>query len=194
MGMSEDELLKKYNALYLEMIMRYREKIEEGEKLHLAELPKLVTPGDESVVAAVNKIKGEFPSYTYEKDFAEAAGKARALVNDTIIRVSPPIQFWLKPSEVLSIGAGDVFDQAVLLCSMLISLGNPSAKVIASANGEVKNYAVYYEHNGKTVAMEMGKNISELKDKNELLAKMEIYMGSESTGYEFNDKMYNNLA
>lgn len=192
--MSEDELLKKYNALYLEMIMRYRDRIEEGEKLHLAELPKLITPSDEAVIAAVNKIKETFPAYTAEKDFADAAKKSYDFVRDTIAKVSPPVQFWLKPSEVISIGAGDVFDQAVLLCSMLIGLGNLSTKVIASVKNEEKDYAVYYELDGKIVELELGKGISELKDRNELLAKMGMYMGSEATGYEFNDKMYSNLA
>ncbi|MDE1855192.1 MAG: hypothetical protein KGH57_02650 [Candidatus Micrarchaeota archaeon] len=192
--MSDDELTKKYNALYLEMIMRYREKIEEGEKLHLAELPKLVTPGDESVMAAANKIREAFPSYTAEKDFPDAARKSYDFVSESIVRISPPLQFWLKPSEVISIGAGDVFDQAVLLCSMLISLGNLSAKVIASVKNDEKNFAVYYELNGKLIVMEFGKGVRELKDRNELLANMGIYMGSEATGYEFNDKMYSNLA
>ncbi len=192
--MGEDELLKKYNALYLEMIMRYKEKMEEGERLYVAELPKLVTPDDEAVVAAVNKIRGTFPSYGFDENFTEAAKKAFDFVNGSIMQISPPIQFWLKPSQVLNIGAGDVFDQMVLLCSMLVGLGNPSAKVIVSAKNDVKSYAVYCEFQGKIFVMERGKGISELKDKNELLAKMGIYMGSESTAYEFNDKMYNNLA
>jgi hypothetical protein len=192
--MSEDELLKKYNALYLDIIMRYKERIEEGEKLHLSELPKLVTPNDESVVAAANKIKEGFQSYSAEKDFQDAARKSFEFVKGSVTQVSLPVQFWLKPSEVLSIGAGDIFDQAVLLCSMLICLGNPSAKVISSVKNGEESIAVYYELNGKIVLLEISNGISELKDKNELLAKMGIYMGSEATGYEFNDKMYSNIG
>ena len=191
--MDEDELLKKYNALYLEIIMRYKGKIEEGEQLHLPELTKLVTPSDEAVVAAVNKIREGFPSYDSEKDFSDAARKSFEFIKGSIVQVSPPVQFWLKPSEVLGIGAGDVFDRAALLCSMLVCLGNPSAKVIASAKNDEKTFAVYYESGGKLVVIEMADGISELKDKNELLAKIGIYMGSETTGYEFNDKMYSNL-
>lgn len=192
--MSEDGLLKKYNALYLEMIMRYKEKIEEGERLHVAELPKLVTPADETVVSTVNKIKSTFPSYNFEADFPDAAKKTYEFVTESVVRVSPPAEFWLRPSEVISIGAGDVFDQNVLMCSMLIGLGNMSTKVIVSVKNEEKAYAVYYEWNGKLAVLELGKGISELKDKNELLAKMGIYMGSEATGYEFNDKMYSDLT
>ncbi len=193
--MSEDELLKKYNALYLEMIMRYREKIEEGERLYMAELPKLVTPSDETVVAAANKIKGEFLSYNFDTDFPEAMRKAYAFVSSSISQVSPPIEFWLRPNQVLGIGAGDVFDQAVLLCSILIGLGNLSAKVVVSVKNETeKDYAVYCEFGGKILAVEIGKGMSELKDKNELLAKIGVFMGSETTVYEFNDKMYDSLA
>ncbi len=191
--MSDDELTKKYNSLYLEMLMRYREKIEEGEKLYIAELPKLVTPSDDAVVAAVNKIKSAFPSYSSDENFKEAAAKALSFINDSIVQVSAPIQFWLRPNQVLSIGAGDVFDQMVLLCSMLIGLGNMSSKVIATMKNEGKAYAVYCEFQGKVLVLERGRGISELKDKNELLAKMGIYMGSDSTGYEFNDKMYADL-
>ncbi len=193
--MSDDELLKKYNALYLEIIMRYREKIEEGERLYMAELPKLVTPDDESVRAAVNKIKGEFLSYNLEENFSEAMQKAYDFVSGSVSQVSPPIQFWLRPGQVLNIGAGDIFDQAVLLCSMLIGLGNLSSKVIVAVKGEdEKNYAVYCEYKGKLLEAELGKGLSELKDKQEMLAKIGVFMGSETTAYEFNDKMYNSIA
>ncbi|HVA82729.1 MAG TPA: hypothetical protein VNF06_01025, partial [Candidatus Aquilonibacter sp.] len=71
--MEEDALLKKYNQIYLEVILRYKEHIEQNENLNVAELPKLITPTDENVVTAVNKIKSTFDNYSYSSNFLSAA-------------------------------------------------------------------------------------------------------------------------
>ena len=54
--MEEVEVLKKYNDLYLEIIMQNKEKIEDGQNLYVAELPSLVTPNDDNVVAKSKSI------------------------------------------------------------------------------------------------------------------------------------------
>lgn len=191
--MTEEELLKKYNALYLEIVMRYKDEIERGETLYVAELPKLITPQDETVLGVTNKIKSAFPSYSFEENFEEAACQAHKYVKESILTIEPPIQFWLKPSEVVSIGAGDVFDKMVLLCTILIGLGNISAKIITLVKDDKKNHMIYAEFREKRLAIDAENGISEVKSKEELLAKMGLQKDSEMTAYEFNDKMYNNL-
>lgn len=192
--MKEEELVKKYNALYLEMIMRYKDDIEQGETLYVAELPRLVTPQDEAVVSAVNKIKSAFPAYNYDQNFYDAALKAHKYVSEAIVTVSPPIQFWLKPSQVLNLGVGDIFDKAVLLCSMLIGLGNFSTKLISAIRENTKKHIVYCEYKEKLLTMDLENGVGEVQDKVALLEQMKIEKDSEMTAYEFNDKMYNNLV
>ncbi len=191
--MDEEDLLKKYNALYLEVIMRYKDAIEQGEQLHVAELPKLITPEDEKVVSLANSIRGTFTAYTVDENFGEAAKKAYEYVKGSIKTVSPPIQFWLKPNEVINLGAGDIFDKTVLLCSVLISLGGVSAKIVTAIKDGNKKHKVYCDFRGKILAIDLDEGIRTFESKEKLLKAMGIEEDSEIDAYEFNDKMYSDL-
>ncbi len=192
--MPEDKLLEKYNSLYLEVIMRYKEYIEERETLHVAELPTLVVPNDEAVVSSVKNIKAMFSSYGYDADFPEAAREAEWYIRERITTTSLPIQFWLRPSQTITLEAGDVFDKAVLLCSLLIGLGNVSSKIVAVMDGSSRKIAVYCEFNDRIMFFDMDGKAAEFGTKDEMLSSMGIGKGEDVTAYEFNDKMYNNLA
>jgi len=191
---SGDELLKKYNDLYIEILMRYKDYIEEKERLYVADLPKLVIPGDENVVSVAKKIQASFPSYVYEQNFLDAAKLAVRYVELEIAEVKMPIQVWMTPGETIRIGAGDVFDKAVLLCSLLIALGNFSAKVISVATEGEGKFVVYFELNGKVFFTDLQKGFEEAASKDELLSRVGIGKDTEVTAYEFNDKMYNDIA
>ncbi len=184
------EILKKYNSLYLEIIMKYREYIEEQENLYVAELPKLVTPEDGSVKAIAGSIASKFQEYDYEENFPDAAQLAYEYVRDSIAGVTLPIQFWLRPSQTISYGAGDIFDKSVLLCSLLIALGNPSTKVIIAVSDSRRSFAVYSEFGGKIIAIDMEKGINRYDTKEILLKSLGIREEGEATAYEFNDRMY----
>src|SRR5690348_15562975 len=114
-SMEEDSLLKKYNQIYLEVILRYKEHIEQNENLNVAELPKLITPTDENVITSANKIKSTFDNYSYNSNFLAAAKLAYEFVTNHISQVSLPIEFWLYPADTIKCEAGDVFDKATLL-------------------------------------------------------------------------------
>jgi len=60
--------------------MRYKDYIEENENLYVAELPKLITPDNESVVGLANKIKSQFPIYSYNENFPDAVRSAYSYV------------------------------------------------------------------------------------------------------------------
>lgn len=192
--MKEDELLKKYNRLYLEIIMRYKDTIEKGEKLYVAELPKLITPEDEAVVSLVKSITSAFPSYSSEADFYDAVRQAHKYVKDSITTVTPPMEFWLKPAQAVEIEAGDIFDKAVLLCSMMIAMGNVTTKIMAVVSEDKKRFTVYCEFKGKILSVDVENDISEFQNREELMANMGVRANADITAYEFNDKMYNDLA
>jgi hypothetical protein len=191
--MEDEKLTEKYNALYLEIIMRYKDAIELGETLYVAELPKLVTPADENVVAAVSKILSTFHIYIYDENFLEAVQQAHKFVKDEIVTVSPPIQFWLRPGQVLMMQAGDTFDKAVLLCSMMIALGNMSSKIVTTVNDSGKRHVVCCEYKGEQIAVDLEDGVSKSASREELLQTLGIKEGKLSAAYEFNDKMYNDL-
>ena len=188
------ETLKRYNQLYLEIIMRYKEYIEENENLYVAELPKLITPDNESVVGLANKIKSQFPIYNYNENFPDAVRIAYSYVKDNILLVNLPIQFWLKPEEVIRCGAGDIFDKATLLCSLIIALGNVSTKLIIKVEDSEREFVVYSDFNNSIIAVDLERGVKEYKSREELLKAMGVYGENEEMNvYEFNDKMYNSI-
>ena len=192
--MSDEELTNKYNSAYLEIIMRYRDYIEEKETLYVAELPKLITPNDEAVLSAVKNITNMFMSYRPEEDFYAAAKEAHSYVKNKIRTISLPVQFWPRPSQTIGLEAGDVFDKAVLLCSMMIAMGNISTRVITAVKDSEQKFAVYCECKDKLLFFEVEKEMCEFQNREEMLEKLGVGKDAEMTAYEFNDKMYNNLA
>lgn len=192
--MEETASLKAYNSIYLEIIMRYRDYIEEKEGLYLADLPKLVTPGDEGVILLAGQIKGNFPAYSYDENFADAAAAAYDYVRDSIMQVSIPIQFWLRPEQTLRYGAGDLFDKALLLCSVLVALGGVSSRVVVAVKGSERHFMVYSEYGGRIVSFDIEKGQLGYGSFDGLLKSLSLDGDDDSTAYEFNDKMYRNLV
>ncbi len=192
--LGEEELTKKYNALYLEIIMRYKDVIETGETIYVAELPKLVTPEDETVLSVAGKMTSGFHIYNYEENFLEAARNAHNYVQNEIATISPPVQFWLRPSQVVNLQAGDIFDKVVLLCSVLIALGNPSATILTAVREEDKRHVVLCEYKGELLVIDLEDGITTVKSKEEALAMIGIKTVEGMTAYEFNNRMYNDLV
>ena len=176
------------SQLYLAVIQRYKSYIEDQESISVAELPTLVTPNNEKVAAKAKEIMDDFDNYTYESGFYDASVEALAFVRDRIADATLPLQFWLLPADTLTFGMGDVVDKCVLLCSLLIKLGNPSAKVLMSIRDSTRSVFVYYEYNSKLYLLDIRDGIKELADRDAMLKELGI--DDNSTAYEFNDKMY----
>ncbi|MGI0141882.1 MAG: hypothetical protein ACREBF_04530 [Candidatus Micrarchaeales archaeon] len=193
MDTSQEALLKKYNQLYLAMILRYKDYIEEQENLNVAELPKLITPQDDDVLNVANRIKNTFDPYSYHDNYVAAAKRAYDYVKSEIASVSLPIEFWLRPSDTIKSGAGDIFDQATLLCSILIALGNIGAKVITVVKPTERRFVVYSEFNGNIIAFDLEKGYGGFDNQERLFDSLAL-KGDDITAYEFNEKMYNDLV
>ncbi len=184
------DTIRKYNNIYLSIIMRYKEYIEECESLYIADLPKLITPSDPAVLAVSKGITDSFPSYSYERDFLEVARLSYLYLRDRITTLSIPVQFWQKPSETLENGAGDQFDKAVLLCSVLISVGAVSSKIIITITEGKRNFIIYSEYRGEIITVDPERGLGKAFDRNDLISMLNIKGDSETSAYEFNDRMY----
>ncbi|MGC8652225.1 MAG: hypothetical protein ACP5UH_03170 [Candidatus Micrarchaeia archaeon] len=182
--------LEELNKLYLAIILRYKNLIEENEELSVAELPTLVTPNDERVTAKAEELKAGFLNYTYEKDFYGAAKKAFEFVRNDIEEIVPPVRFWLMPSETLDFHVGDVMDKSILLCSLLLQLGNPSTKVLVEMDNEMSAF-VYFEFKGVYYALDVKSGIREFPSKEALYGS--LLKSDDSTAYEFNNQHYNDI-
>ena len=195
--MDEIGLLKAYNGIYLEIITRYKEYIEGKEGLYLTDLPRLVTPADEPVVLLAKELEGNFPIYNYEDNFEDAMKLAYAYIRDKIAPISLPIQFWLKPAQAIRYEAGDIFDKAVLLCSLLIAMGNVSSRVMVIVKNSDRHFIVYSEFKDRIIGIDMESGLNEYKNMGELLEKNGVNKNAENdeetTAYEFNDKFYRDI-
>lgn len=193
--MDDAELAKIYNSIYLEIIMRYRDQIEEQEGMHVAELPKLVTPENENVQLIASNIKDKFLTYDYDKHFLEAAKHAHQYVKDTIVTIDLPIQFWQRPADTIKYKAGELFDKTTLLCSILLALGSGSAKAIIAIKESERSFSTYFEFEGGVYSIDLDTGMTRHRDVNDMLVRLGI--GSENeevSAYEFNDKSYKDIA
>jgi hypothetical protein len=179
---------ERLSRLYLAVIERYRDYIEQHEHLSVAELPKLITPHSDLVKAKAEEIKLGFGVYSYNSSFLEASLKAFDFVNESVEEAVMPIEFWLTPDETMEFGIGDMLDRNTVLCSLLIALGNPSAKVMVYIRGATRKVSTYHEFGGRIYTMEFGKEVKEFAGRADLIASMAI--DDETTAYEFDDKMY----
>jgi hypothetical protein len=189
--LKELERLRKLNAIYLRIINRYNSYIGEDESISVAELPRLITPKDPQVLKKAKEIIESFEAYEYDRDFYAASIKAYEFVKSEIEPIVLPVEFWLEPSETLEFGAGEKLDRYTLLCSLLIALGNPSTKILITEKNERLSPILYYEFNS-IYMLDFDNEIRKFESKKELLAH--LGMDDDTIAYEFNDKMYLDIA
>lgn len=190
--MEEDPgMVDRLNKLYLTIISRYKDYIEEKEGISIAELPTLITPGNPAVMAKATEIKLSFGNYSYDSLFYEASLKAFSFVKQMVHEVQLPVEFWLMPDETLAFLMGDVFDRNVLLCSLLIALGNPSARVLVVSSGEARKVYVHYEFNKLVYLMDLSARTTKFSDMKEMVASLRPPEGAVT--YDFNDKTYSDI-
>lgn len=178
----------KINQLYLAIIARYKEYIEEMEHLSIAELPSLVTPKNDLVMKKANEIKNAFGMYNYNDNFYEASVEAFYFVKKEIEDIAMPLEFWLRPEETLSFGVGDILDKNILLCTILIVLGNPSSKVLVYVKEGSRKVLTYYELDNKAYLLDFASGFKKFESRDALVKSLGDE--AEATCYEFNDKMY----
>jgi hypothetical protein len=176
------------NQLYIAIISRYKEYIEEKEGLSVAELPTLIMPNDEKVRLKAEEIKAKFLNYQYDNDFYEASIKAYNFVKSEVEEVVLPLQFWLTPDETLRFMMGDTMDKNILLCSILIKLENPSTKVFVKILEGTRKAFVYYTFKNKIFVLDNDEVPKEFNSKEEMLKSLKL--NQETTAYEFNNQMY----
>lgn len=136
-------------ALYRKIFERYAEIIEASEEKSVLELRALVEPENAAVQEAKRRVTSAFRPYVYQDNFMAAA--ERALEHVAGIKTETlPVEFWLKPEDITELGVAGDMDKAILLCALLIALGNESAKVnIAEAENGLKLSLVTFEFGGR---------------------------------------------
>jgi hypothetical protein len=189
---SELEVSKRRELIYKKIIERYRELIEAGESKSIPELRSLVRPQSSSVIELKDKLTKEFKPYDYERDFVTAAQKAYEFVKDEIKTEHVNIEFWLSPKDILELNAADEMDKAILLCSLLIALGNKTAKVVVEMKGGLKHAFVMFSFSNRYYLFDPVHDINLAGSKEILEAQISTEKDEENKlVYEFNDTEYN---
>jgi hypothetical protein len=183
------EPLRRKAALYLKIIERYKDYIEATEDKSITELRTLVVPDNPVVQRVVSEIKSSFRPYIHERDFYAASQKAFEYCRDVLRNEFLPLQFWLAPEDLDSLKACDEIDKAIFLCSMLVALENPGAKVVVEAGEQVRHAFVTFEFSGEFHLMDPthGEN---LKGAREEVLKKPLKDSKRMLVYEFNDREY----
>lgn len=183
----------RYNKIYLSIISRYKDYIEQKENISVAQLPTMITPKDPAVTRKADGIKSGFAFYSYDLKFIEAAAKAFDFVKNEVEDIVLPLQFWLTPSETLSFMAGDEVDKNLLLCSLLMSLGNATSKVLMIIQNEAERRVfVHCEFGDKIYLFDLKGGIEQFDTLEEMIRYADI--GEDSTAYEFSDHSYYDIA
>jgi len=189
---SELDVCRRRELIYRKIIERYRELIEASESKSIPELRSLVKPQSSSVIELKDKLTRESKPYEYEKDFLAAAQKAYEFVKDEIKTEHVPVEFWLSPRDILELKAADEMDKAILLCSLLIALGNKSAKVVVEMKGGLKHAFVMFSFGNRYYLFDPVHNINLAGSKEILEAQISSEKDEENKiVYEFNDVEYN---
>jgi len=184
------EPLRRKAALYLRVIERYREAIEAGENKSVTELRALIVPDNPAVRSLAAGIAGAFRPYLYERDFPAAADKAYEYCSDGIRNAFLPLEFWLTPEDMVELKAADEIDKAALLCSLLIALKNPTAKVVVETQERVRHAFVVYEFCGRFQLMDSAHRVRDAGTRQDVMARM-VGDAERKVVYEFNDREYN---
>lgn len=195
----EIELLKIKVSAYRKLIERYAEAINAGEQKTIPELKLLVAPNDEAIQKTRNQILSELglaEGYRFEKDFLAAAEKAYNFVQAfKRIHQDMPVSFWLKPAEILELGAADAFDRAIFLCSLLHCLGCTNSKIrVLELEGGLKHPAAVFSYNEKQYLMDAMQECSAFTYHGALeeVLKNYTFEGRKflKSSYEFNNEEY----
>ncbi len=168
----------KKNKLYLLMLNRYKEYINEKESKTVAEMRATIKPQSDFIINLKKTMISDY--YKYERDFLGAVNKAVDYLRK-IDTCEFAINFWMDFEEIQEMGAADSVNKAVLFASLIRSLGCDKTKVMVTKSG---NCYVNFVYNGeaylflpKTSSLLIGEDAANV-------------LTSDPLKYTFNDREY----
>jgi len=136
--------------LYELLLGKYADLINEFEKKTVGEIKSMIDKDNLTVQSLAQRFAGE--NYSFEINYIDAVSGCLEFISSGISHVKSEVElnFWLTPNEMLEKMVGDDEDIAVLLCSVLYSLGDERAEVvIAEMDNRTTHAFVITEHKGR---------------------------------------------
>ncbi|MBI5636058.1 hypothetical protein HY993_03805 [Candidatus Micrarchaeota archaeon] len=201
----ETGLYKARSDYYRKIIERYSQAVSSGETKTIPQLKELVNPNDKAVLETRLKLFAQLNlasdasqanSFSLEKDFPAYAKLAFELVQKIqLVKSEVETTFWMNFEDLLSINAGDSFDKALFLCSLLTSAGCATARVrVLELEGGVNHPVVMYFFENKEFLLDscstafLSGQLSEIMEKYYFDGKKTV-----KSLFEFNNLDYTEL-
>ncbi len=167
---------RKKAAIYLLMLNRYRDMINEKETKTITEIRAMVAPHQPFVDSIIRRIIPEWPQCGKNAALERTIGYFRS-----IEACEFALTFWLKPEEMDELRVADQANKSILFASVLRSLDFDDTKVYVTKSGlyyvgfhlENKNYLFV----ARTNALVSGEGVSRI-------------LADDPPRYAFNDLVY----
>jgi hypothetical protein len=168
------------------VLERYQKFIEDGEAKSVGEMRELVRPMDSVVTEMKITIADQFHPYLYEKHYLPAVQKSLDMLF-AFRPVSLPVNFWMSFADMAHLHAADDIDRAILLCSLLRSLGSESARVLIDKG---KGAWVSFVFTDKQYMVDISKRTMSAYTADDEALKILL----KTVQYAFNDREYEDLS
>ncbi len=184
--MAAEEEGKIREKLYKLLLDKYADQINLQEQKTITELKELANPKNQAVASTVSKLKEESKSdFEYIKrahDYISAFPAIHAEIK---------VLYWLKPEEIISLGAGDELDKAIFLTALLRAGKIRDARVAVSEdeNG-LKHAFVLIRHENTAFIADVGGSLHEGQDAEKLWKEFAQSKKITHRLYSFNDEEY----
>lgn len=140
------------SRVYRKIIERYQDFINEQEKKTVPELKALINGNDYSVQQIRNRLLEEIKAEgtPEEEVFLKFVEKVYAyLISLKPIHSELSVSYWLSTEDIIELGAADVFDKAILACSLLHSVDCKNARIrVVELEGGFAHPLVLFEFKG----------------------------------------------
>ena len=184
--MAEEEEAKIREKLYKLLLGKYSDYINLQEQKTISELKELANPRNQVVASTAEKLRQESKS-----DF-EYIKLAFDYIN-TFPAIHAPTQvlYWLKPEEIIELGAGEELDKAIFLIALLRAGKISDARVVVSedANG-LKHAFVLIRHGNTAFIADVGGKLHEGQNEEKLWKEFAEAKKITRRLYAFNDETY----
>lgn len=191
-------MLEKENRILRESLSRARKKLRENEKAvgvleaiveknshkidesrKQDELRELINPENPGVKELARKYNSPQKAYDYVRDF--------------IVEVHPKISasYWLAVDDVMRLSAGDDYDKAMLLCSIIRAIGKEAwVAVLEMRNGYKRAVVLHDNHVLDPCEAREYEDFHGLSDEEAISKYMFDGFPVKRVMYRFNDRIY----
>jgi len=170
--------------LYMLMVSRYKDLINENETRSVSEIRQRISPYSDTIKSLNMRLTEDLQPFSYEQHFITAAQRAINYIRE-IKTCQFTITFWLGFDEMDKLKLGGIMDKALLFAALLRSFGSDQVLVKVAKSG--KTYVSFLWE---------GKEYMFVPESGSLLTGDDVVsvFSKDPLDYMFNDLTYENYG